>query len=249
MGALSGGTRVRPAGSLMEKPHILLVERRRSAHKSYAEALKKRFQVASVISGKQAVALAASLHPAVIVVDSISLKSPGDRIVRLIKDEQPAPVVHLAEKAGHSAADTFLEAPVTPRKLISALDRLIAPASQSQAGLVVGPFHMDTGRRVLVVDGKETQLTPKLALLVEVFLRNPGETLARKQLMEQVWQTDYMGDTRTLDVHIRWIRRVIEADPAHPRYLKTVRGTGYRLEVGPPAPATPPTKPPKGLSG
>ncbi|MFN8377284.1 MAG: response regulator transcription factor [Anaerolineae bacterium] len=221
----------------MEKPHILLVERRRSAHKSLADALRKRYQVTSVISGKQAVAVAGSLHPSVIVVDSISLNSPGDRIVRLVKDEQPAPVIHLAEKTVRSDADVILEAPVSARKLTSALDRLIAPVKHGPAALVVGPFRMDTDRRVLVVDGKETQLTPKLALLVEVFLRHPGETLGRKQLMEQVWQTDYMGDTRTLDVHIRWIRRVIETDPAHPHYLKTVRGTGYRLEVGQPSPA------------
>jgi len=226
----------------MEKPHILLVERRRGAHKSFAEGLKKRYQVASVISGKQAVALAGTLQPAALIVDSISLQSPGDRIVKFLKDEQSAPVIHIVEQPGHSAADVLLEAPVSPRKLTTALDRLLAPAKLSQAGLVVGPFSMDTARRVLVVDGKETQLTPKLALLVEVFLRNPGETLARKQLMEQVWQTDYMGDTRTLDVHIRWIRRVIEADPAHPQYLQTVRGTGYRLDVGSSVPPAAPAK-------
>lgn len=215
----------------MEKPHILLVERRRSAHKSFAEALRRRFQVTSVISGKQAVALAVSLHPSVIVVDSISLNSPGDRIVRLIKAEQPAPVIHLAEQPIPSEADVLLEAPVSTRRLTAALGRLIAPARNAPAALVVGPFHLDAERRVLVMSGRETQLSPKLAQLFEVFLRHPGETLDRKQLMEVVWQTDYMGDTRTLDVHIRWIRRVIEADPAHPRYLKTVRGTGYRLEI------------------
>lgn len=226
----------------MEKPHILLVERRRSAHKSFAEALRKRYQVTSVISGKQAVALAGGLQPAVIVVDSISMNSPGDRIVRLIKDEQSAPVVHLADKVGHSTADVLLEAPVSARKLTSTLDRLIAPVRNGPAALVVGPFRMETDRRVLFVEGKEAQLTPKLAQLVEMFLRHPGETLGRRQLMEQVWQTDYMGDTRTLDVHIRWIRRVIEADPAHPHYLKTVRGIGYRLEVNSPPAAPPPAK-------
>jgi DNA-binding response OmpR family regulator len=72
---------------------------------------------------------------------------------------------------------------------------------------------------------------PKQALLVETFFRHPGETLARKTLMEKVWNTDYIGDTRTLDVHIRWLRQAIEKDPGSPRYLLTVRGVGYRLEM------------------
>ena len=74
-------------------------------------------------------------------------------------------------------------------------------------------------------------MTPKLVQLVETFFRHPDETLDRKMLMERVWNTSYLGDTRTLDVHVRWIRRAIEANPSKPRYLKTVRGVGYRLEV------------------
>ncbi len=216
----------------MDKPHILLVERHRSAHQSYAAALKRHYTVVSVMSGKQALVSAAALHPAAIVLDAISLNSPGDRIARMLKSEQSTPVIHLAQSLERSDADVLLNAPVSSRKLNSTLDGLIAPVKTSaHDALIVGPFHMDVARRVLVVEDRQTQLTPKLAQLVEVFLRNPGATLDRKQLMERVWQTDYLGDTRTLDVHIRWIRRAIEADPAHPRYLKTVRGIGYRLEL------------------
>jgi DNA-binding response OmpR family regulator len=224
----------------MEKPQILLVERHRSAHQSFAAALKKRYTVTSVMSGKQALVIAESLHPAALIVDAISLNSPGDRIVRMLKSEQSEPVIHLAQSLERSDADVLLIAPVSTRKLNATLDRLIAPLkTNAHDALIVGPFHMDIVRRVLVVDDRQTQLTPKLALLVEVFLRNPGATLDRKQLMERVWQTDYLGDTRTLDVHIRWIRRAIEADPAHPRYLKTVRGIGYRLELPAPIVAPP----------
>lgn len=216
----------------MEKPQILLVERHRRAHQSFANALKKRYAVTSVMSGKQALTSAAALRPVALIVDAISLNSPGDRIVRMLKSEQTAPVVHLAEALERSDADVLLRAPVSSRKLNTTLNQLIAPHKPgAHDALIVGPFRMDIARRVLVVDDRQTQLTPKLALLVEVFLRNPGVTLDRKQLMERVWQTDYLGDTRTLDVHIRWIRRAMEADPAHPRYLKTVRGIGYRLEL------------------
>jgi DNA-binding response OmpR family regulator len=223
----------------MDKPHILLVERRRSAHKSFVEPLKKRYDITIVNSGTQALTSAPGLRPAAVIVDAISMNSPGDRIVRALKDGQPAPVIHLVERPLRSEADVVLIGPVTSRRLLMTLDRLIAPSRNAADALVVGPFRMDVARRVLVVSGQEHQLTPKLAQLVEVFLRNPGATLARKQLMERVWQTDYLGDTRTLDVHVRWIRRIIESDPAQPQYLRTVRGIGYRLEIGPPVPAAP----------
>jgi DNA-binding response OmpR family regulator len=74
-------------------------------------------------------------------------------------------------------------------------------------------------------------LTPKQAVLLEVFLRHPGEILTRAFLMKQVWDTEYMGDTRTLDVHIHWVRKAIEVDYKSPVYLRTVRRIGYRFEV------------------
>ncbi len=75
------------------------------------------------------------------------------------------------------------------------------------------------------------KLTPKECKLLEVFMSNEGKVLTRKFLMKEVWETDYMGDTRTLDVHIRWLRKKIEDDPSSPLYLRTVRGVGYRFEV------------------
>jgi len=74
-------------------------------------------------------------------------------------------------------------------------------------------------------------LTPRQAQLLDVFMRNAGHTLTRKYLMETVWETDYMGDTRTLDVHVRWIRERIEEKPSSPRYLRTVRGVGYHFDI------------------
>jgi DNA-binding response OmpR family regulator len=130
----------------------------------------------------------------------------------------------------NSAADVLLFQPFTARKLINAIERLLQ-VKNSDDVIVCGPLAVNLAQRVLIANGSETQLTPKLAQLVETFFRHPGETLDRKQLMEQVWHTNYLGDTRTLDVHVRWIRRAIETDPGNPRYLKTVRGVGYRLEV------------------
>jgi DNA-binding response OmpR family regulator len=113
---------------------------------------------------------------------------------------------------------------------MNCIERLLHQPTDEEI-ILCGPLAMNLSRRVLVANGQETQLTPKLALLVELFLRNPGKTLDRRALMEHVWQTDYLGDTRTLDVHIRWFRRAIETDPGNPLYIKTVRGVGYRLEL------------------
>ena len=77
------------------------------------------------------------------------------------------------------------------------------------------------------------RLTPKQAMLLQVFMEHAGQTMTRKDLMATVWNTDYMGDTRTLDVHVRWLREKIEDEPSHPRYLRTVRGIGYRLGAPP----------------
>ncbi len=90
---------------------------------------------------------------------------------------------------------------------------------------------LDLGKRCVVKDGVEKHLTFKECALLKTFMSNGGEVLTRKRLMKEVWDTDYLGDTRTLDVHIRWLREKIEDDPSEPSLLRTVRGVGYRFGV------------------
>jgi DNA-binding response OmpR family regulator len=94
-----------------------------------------------------------------------------------------------------------------------------------------GPISLDLDRRLVRCDEKEGHLTPRLTLLLKIFMHHPGEVLEREHLFRQVWNTEYTGDTRTLDVHISWLRQAIEMDPRKPRYLRTIRGVGYRLDV------------------
>lgn len=217
----------------MGAARILLIESTRAKKTSFADALKKRYEVASVPSGKQALKLAKEQAFDVVVLDAISMRTPGERVCQQIRDQLPdIPLIHLHPgPAGQDAscADVVLFLPFTSRKLVNNIERLLEVTDD--AVIQCGPFTVHLGRRVLIVQGQETPLTPKLALLVETFFRNPGQTLDRKTLMERVWHTNYMGDTRTLDVHIRWIRRAIETNPGSPRYLKTVRGVGYRLDI------------------
>jgi DNA-binding response OmpR family regulator len=96
----------------------------------------------------------------------------------------------------------------------------------------LGPIQLNLAQRKLRCLGRESRLTPKEVRLLEVFMQNPGKLLTRQTLIRQVWHTDYTGDTRTLDVHMSWLRRAIEPDPRQPRFLKTIRGMGYRLDLG-----------------
>jgi DNA-binding response OmpR family regulator len=216
----------------VSKPTLLLVERRRSPGASFADALKKRYEVMLVSSAREALDVKQPLMA--VILDAISMRTPGDRIARQIKEGLvTTPLIHLhpgPKESANSPAETVLFMPFTSRKLVNVIERLSQPAEDEKI-ISCGGLSMNVTRRVLVARGQETPLTPKLALLVEIFLQHPGETLDRKQLMEYVWQTDYLGDTRTLDVHVRWFRRAIESDPSSPRYLKTVRGVGYRLEI------------------
>ncbi len=217
----------------MGAARILLIGRVRPQQSSLIAALNRRYEVVVAPSGKQALSLAQKQPPQVVVLDAISLRTPGDRICQDLRRWLEFPIIHLhpgPKEDVDSPADLLLFEPFTSRKLINSIERLL-PLSGDDGFLTCGPFSMDVSRRVLIANGQETQLTPKLAVLVEMFLNHPGETLDRKTLMVEVWDTDYLGDTRTLDVHVRWIRQAIEPEPGKPRYLKTIRGVGYRMDI------------------
>ncbi len=95
--------------------------------------------------------------------------------------------------------------------------------------LKIGGVALDLEQRTLMVDGEVSLLTPKQVKLLGLFMSHPGEVLTRKRIMKEVWETDYTGDTRTLDVHIHWVREKLRDVPGEPKYLQTLRGVGYRF--------------------
>ena len=109
------------------------------------------------------------------------------------------------------------------------LPEAVYDAAKNNGLLRAGPFALDVSRQSLWAQGETHHLTPKLTALMQLLLENIGQIVYRKEIMTHVWNTDYMGDTRTLDVHIRWLREIIEVNPSRPKYLLTVRGAGYRL--------------------
>jgi DNA-binding response OmpR family regulator len=219
--------------------HVLLIGRIQASRAGIANTLEKHYDLRVAASGIRGIDLAVEHRPQVVVLDAVSMRTPGERLCRTLQENlQGIPILHLhpgPEKTAHSTADLLLFDPVTPRKLTGAIKRLLKVSNDDLVSY--GPLCVNLTRRILHVNGQEIKLTPKQANLIEIFLRCPGQTLDRKTIMGKVWQTDYLGDTRTLDVHIRWIREAIEENPSAPVYLKTVRGVGYRLEI--PAEALP----------
>jgi DNA-binding response OmpR family regulator len=221
----------------MTRATLLLIGRGINKGDSYTEVLKKRYTLVEVTSGKQALAAlksAAATTPfQAVILDAASLRTPGDRICKQIRYDYPKlPILHVhpgPHEEVDSPADVLFFIPINTRKLTAAVERLLD--TKHDEVIACGPFVMNVPRRTLVAHGQETQLTPKVALLIELFLRHPNQTFDRKKLMETIWQTDYLGDTRTLNVHIRWVRDVLEKSDGSTRYLTTVRGIGYRLDV------------------
>ncbi|TVR24091.1 MAG: DNA-binding response regulator [Anaerolineaceae bacterium] len=211
---------------------ILYIHRPTTKDEPTLASLSRKYTVKCVTSGKEALTLIASFQPDVVVLDAASLRTAGGRICRNIKAALPdVPLIHIPpDENAESCADVVLTEP-TLRRLSNSIGRFLT--RKTEEVLEYGPFYMNVPRRILISHGEEKQLTPKQAKLVALFLRHPEETLDRKTIMSRVWETEYIGDTRTLDVHIRWLRRVMECGNKKPRYLKTVRGVGYRLDLTP----------------
>ena len=214
---------------------LLLVESRRTNASSYAPVLEKKgYAVHTEHTLQHALRGVRSFSPDIVLIDAVSLRTSGTGIVRALRAEMNGTPILLVTPADASpdpqaGATLVLAQPFTARKLLNGVARLL-PADDSEC-LKVGPVKLNLARRRVSCGSRDDKVTPKQARLLEVFLRNPGQLLTRKYLIRHVWETDFMGDTRTLDVHISWLRRVIEPNPAKPRYLRTVRGIGYRLVI------------------
>ncbi len=213
---------------------ILLVERAGKPDRTFAAALRQKgFELVVVTTGQLALKQARASRPSMIVLNSASLGSSGLRICHQLQESAGGvPIIHIVEADAladprDGIADVTLILPFTARKLINSVKRLMPSARNDM--VQSGPIRLALRARIVEAYGKEKRLTARTAALLQLFLKHPGETLGRSYLMQQIWHTDYMGDTRTLDVHIRWVREAVERDPERPRHIITVRGQGYRF--------------------
>ncbi len=222
----------------MSSVRVLLIEGQRTKTTSLAPAIEKLgYHVVVVHTGKDALASADSLRPDVVVFDTSAMRSNGARSCRRLRERWPLlPLIHCRNKDqpldDSAEADLYLQHPFTSRKVINGVRKLLPATDSEDQILRVGDITLYRGKKSVYVSGRgEFPLTPKLMGLLETFMTHPNEIVSRKQLMHEVWKTDYVGDTRTLDVHIRWLREILEDNPAKPRRLKTKRGKGYVLVV------------------
>ena len=219
----------------MQTYTILLLEGRKSATRYLAPLLDGlEHDVVAARTRREALVKVQEVRPQVIVMDSPSLRFSCRRFCTALRDGNlDIPILMLLPEGAKIdrsvGARAHLRYPFSARKLSNRVVRLL-PAPGDDL-LRVGDVILHTEQRCVIHRGRESHLTPKQARLLEIFMRHPGEILTRVFLMKQVWNTDYMGDTRTLDVHIHWVRKAIEDDYKSPVYLRTIRQVGYRFKA------------------
>lgn len=215
---------------------ILLVEPVPGPHAPTARDIltKKGYRLTHVTTAKEAVAQARKCADMVILDYSGKRSGYASLCCDLRQECAELPILVLAAEGEAVEPDLppnvlVLTPPYTARKL---LNRVACLQPQPNCDVLrVGDVTLYIQRRCLRCRGQEHHLTPMQARLLEAFMRHPGEILSRRFLIKQVWDTDYMGDTRTLDVHIRWLRRALEDNPSRPQHIITVRGVGYRFQA------------------
>lgn len=214
---------------------LLWIEGRRAESPSFIPGLRKKGLVIEIVTtGSEALARLPEVKPDLVVLNAASMRTSGRRICRSIRSAMDGlPILVISDPAydldGEECASVVLSLPFTIRKLVNRIMPLLPRDDENT--ITSGPIHLDLQHRQVRCEDRETVLTPRLAQLLQTMMEHPGEVIERERLFRDVWKTEYTGDTRTLDVHISWLRKAIEADPRHPRYLKTVRGVGYRLDT------------------
>jgi DNA-binding response OmpR family regulator len=222
----------------LQEPHpqsLLLIEKHRKLEICFNGALlRKGYTVLQVNSGGDGLVSLNGFRPDVIVINAASLRTNGLRICSWYHNRLPSiPVILIVAEdepiADADSVNVIMHLPFTVQKLVNRLRSFEQTFNQDI--LVRGPLQLNPKTRMVTYYDKSTYLTPRLTLLLQVFMQNNSQPLGREELFKRVWDTDYTGDTRTLDVHISWLRKVLEENPTNPQLIKTVRGVGYLLDL------------------
>lgn len=219
------------------KAKILLIEGKRADRPSFVAGLtRKGYQVESVANGSEALVRLSPFAPDLIIINAASMRTSGKRICQSIRAHSHSTHIVLVTETQSTdsiekeeLADVVLPLPFTLQKLMNRIRPLLP--SEMKDLLQIGALQLDPTQRWVRIGNRQTSLTPRLVALLKILIEHPGEVIEREYLFRTVWDTTYTEDTRTLDVHISWLRRAIEDDPRNPQYLKTIRGVGYRLDI------------------
>ncbi|MCZ2126539.1 MAG: response regulator transcription factor [Anaerolineales bacterium] len=218
----------------MQTATLLVIEAKHADVPSFAADLQKKgYDIHIAQNGGKALTLLKEVSPSLVVVNAASMRSTGLRICQSLREkDSKLPIILILDEekeAVKDAADSVLVLPFTVQKLANRIKPLLP--GDGKTILHVGPIRLDLEKRRVRCLGKSSKLTPRLVTLLQLLMEKHGEVIERAPLFKKAWETNYTGDTRTLDVHISWLRRAIELDPNNPKFLKTVRGVGYRLDV------------------
>ena len=221
---------------------VLVVEDEESYSDALAYVLRKEgFEVAIAATGPDAVEEFERSGADIVLLDLMLPGLPGTEVCRRIRQTSNVPVIMVSAKDAEVdkvvglelGADDYVTKPYSPRELVARIRAVLrrgADVEVSPSTLESGRVRMDVERHVVTVNGEDIRLPLKEFELLEMFLRNSGRVLTRGQLIDRVWGADYVGDTKTLDVHVKRLRAKIEPDPTDPHLLVTVRGLGYKYE-------------------
>ena len=223
---------------------ILVVEDEVSFSDPLSYLLRKEgYEVSVAENGNDALTEFDSAGADLVLLDLMLPGLSGVDVCRALRQRSNVPVIMLTAKDSEIdkvvglelGADDYVTKPYSSRELLArikaVLRRLNEPEELLPATLEAGPVRMDVERHVVTVGGAATPLPLKEFELLEMLLRNTGRVLTRMQLIDRVWGSDYVGDTKTLDVHVKRLRAKVEPDPAAPRHIVTVRGLGYKFEA------------------
>ncbi|WP_369060005.1 winged helix-turn-helix domain-containing protein [Kocuria rhizophila] len=222
---------------------ILMVEDEESLSDPLAYLLgREGFDVTVVADGIRAVAEFDRAGADLILLDLMLPGQSGTEVCKQIRQRSNVPIIMLTAKDAEIdkvlglelGADDYVTKPYSSRELVAriraVLRRRAEPEELITSTVAAGPVRMDVERHVVHVDGEAVAMPLKEFELLEMLLRNAGRVLTRGQLIDRVWGSDYVGDTKTLDVHVKRLRSKVEPDPSAPQHIVTVRGLGYKFE-------------------
>ena len=225
-------------------PRVLLIEDEAPLAESIAYNLvREGLIVATASDGERALELFRAEPPQMVVLDLMLPKLAGLDVCRAIRAESQVPILILTAKDSEAdkvaglelGADDYVTKPFSMRELVSRVRAHLRRAGMGQSArpregrLAGGPVELDPASHEAMAHGEQIQLTPKEFELLELLLSRKGRLLTRQFLIEEIWGPGYVGDTKTLDVHVKRVRQKVEPDPHRPRYLLTVRGLGYKF--------------------